>query len=147
MRDLYTPSMMGGREFHIADGSVTFSRRELFVSVEPGQVVTDSFVIRSNQEGTICGEVFSDSVVMECLTPSFRGTGERISYRVDAAGLGDGDEIKGFLNVLSDRGEYRLPYHIYVSSPQILPLGDQGAREQEGSLRDLSGIMNLTQLT
>ena len=147
MRELYTPAKMGGREFHIADGSISFSRRELYVSVEPGQVVTDSFEIRCSQEGNVCGEVLSDNVVMECLTPSFRENGERIGYRVDAAGLSDGDEIRGSLIILSNRGEYRLPYHIYVSSPQILPFEENGGREKEGTLRDLSGIKNLTQFT
>lgn len=144
MRSLYTPARMAGQEFHIADGSVTFSRRELYISLQPGEVVTDHFQIRSSLEGPFCGEVFSDSVIMECLTSRFNAPQDRIGYRVDAAGLHDGDEVQGVIGFLTNRGEYRLPYHIYVSSPQMIPFGEEDAAAN-GALRDLSGIMNLQQ--
>lgn len=51
---------------------------------------------------------------MECKTEWFNGVQEKIVYRFCADGLQEGDSLQGQFLIISDYGEYTLPWKVTV---------------------------------
>ena len=56
---------------------------------------------------------------MSVVSERFTGTQDVVLYRVDASSFEVGDQIEGCFRILSNQGEYRLPYTISVIPPEI----------------------------
>ena len=52
---------------------------------------------------------------MECLTKEFFGTGEEIGYVFHGKGMETGDVLQGCFYIVSNQGEYELPFVVMVS--------------------------------
>lgn len=74
--------------------------------------VCDFFVIKKG--GTVKGVVYSSDHRVKINTASFSGQKCRIEYEADARGLRNGDVIDGQFSIVSDCGEWFIPYHISV---------------------------------
>ncbi len=87
---------------------------------------------------------------MECLTPSFSGGSEggRIAWRFDSSGMREGDERSGRFVILSDCGEYELPFHVKIQGGERFPaISDRGTQSGEnGREGELSGLFPFVRL-
>ena len=89
------------------------------ISVEPGAFsepvysdVEREFIlsITCKGAGTVKGSVFCDDYRISIPSPSFSGRASRISFTADVSGLPAGSVISGSLYVISNAGEYEIPY-------------------------------------
>ena len=60
------------------------------------------------------GYVLTKDERMECKTEWFNGVQEKIVYRFCADGLQEGDSLQGQFLIISDYGEYMLPWKVTV---------------------------------
>ncbi len=81
------------------------------------------------------GTVSSTEIRMEVLTDSFSGEKSEVSYRFRGEGLSGGDVIKGHFRIISNRGEYMLPFSVTVEQPKI-----------SSSLGDIRNLFHFTNL-
>lgn len=102
-------------EFDYERGSLDFSCPRLELTIEKGETVEDSFLIYGLPDKLTKGHITTSDNRMECLTPDFSGSEEQIRYRFHSEGLEEGDVVKGEFFVISNQGEYYLPYVVTVS--------------------------------
>ena len=94
------------------DGSLDFSCTKIEHSIVQGEKVSGSFLIRGEQGNAVSGRIISTDYRMECLTPDFDGNSIQIDYLFHGEGVEEGEEVKGAFRVISNQGEYTLPFMI-----------------------------------
>lgn len=115
--------------------SMDFSCRCVEFTLSPGSVEEGFFTIYA-PEGTLTeGHVISSDLRMECLTETFSGSQDDIYYRVDASEMKVGDEIKGSFNIISNQGEYYLPFSVTIIKCTV--------KSSIGDIRNLFHFTNL----
>lgn len=102
-------------EFEYERGSLDFSCSRLELTIEKGETVEGSFVVYGLPDKLTEGRLISSNMRMECLTPEFWGAEEEILYRFHSKGLEEGDVVKGEFFVISNQGEYYLPFVVTVA--------------------------------
>ncbi|MCI9337423.1 MAG: hypothetical protein HFH93_07780 [Lachnospiraceae bacterium] len=95
------------------NGSLDFSCAKIELSIRSGQQYEDSFRILVPDGLYTAGMVYSSDWRMECLTEEFSGE-EEIAFRFHGEKLEEGDVVKGTFDVVSNRGEYYLPFVVSV---------------------------------
>ena len=103
---------MGGEKFHIRKGVLTFSAESIEESLIPGEQAENSFVIYGPKGKAVNGYVLSSNPMVRLLTNEFAGARETIAYQVREGQ----EEIRGEFRILSDHGEYTIPYHFTQQS-------------------------------
>ena len=81
------------------------------------------------------GYVSCDEERMECLTSFFSGSVENIEYRFDSRGMREGEERRGRFLIVSNRGEYEVPFQVMVVHKELV--------SSEGELGNLFQFTNL----
>ena len=93
--------------------------------VSPGEIVEGSFTVFGPEKAPVFGSLTATDLRMEILTPEFSGSPYEVSYRFDAKGLSQGDTLKGDFRIISNQGEYVLPFVVTVRVESISSsLGD-----------------------
>lgn len=108
-----TQSLIDGK-FKYDAGSLDISSRKIELSIQKGAEVRGSFHICSVNGTDVKGEVLSSGMRMTCLTPSFEGVQTEILFSFSGAGMEEGDIHKGEFFIISDAGEYTIPYVVTV---------------------------------
>lgn len=101
--------------FDYENGSLDFSCTKLELTINQGECCEGSFKILGNSGKYTQGTVSSSDGRMECLTTEFVGSEEEICYRFHGEDLEEGDVIKGEFYVISNQGEYYLPFVVNVA--------------------------------
>ena len=102
--------------------SLEFSSPVIELSLHPGEIYEGSFTITGPRDQVTEGTVSSTRLKMQCLTSGFSGRQEEIGYRFDAGGMTQGDTLKGEFRVISNHGEYYVPYDVSIV-PETLDSG------------------------
>ena len=113
-------------------GALDFSVATIDASVASGEKCSGSFMIQGNGSA-LRGRVLSTDYRMECLTPEFAGQEAEISYSFHTEGLEAGEVVKGAFRVISNLGEYSIPFAIKC----------KGRRKDGGSVNNLNGFVEL----
>lgn len=96
--------------FDYANGSLDFSCSKIEISLCRGERYEGSFHIYASQGAFANGTVISSDLRMECLTREFVGDGEEIFFCFHGENLEEGDVVKGNFYVVSNQGEYYIPF-------------------------------------
>lgn len=102
-------------EFDYERGSLDFSYPRLELTIEKGETVEGSFMVYGFPGKLTKGYITTSDMRMECLTPEFCGNEEEIKYCFHSGGMEEGDVVKGEFFVISNQGEYYLPYVVTVA--------------------------------
>lgn len=102
------------RKFEYENGSLDFTCTKIELSLQPGECYEGSFGIEVHGSHAV-GRVSSSDLRMECLTTELAGTDEEIFFRFHGEQLQTGEVIKGNFYVVSNLGEYYLPFAADVS--------------------------------
>ncbi|MCM1387027.1 MAG: DUF5717 family protein, partial [Bacillus sp. (in: Bacteria)] len=122
-------------KFRYDNASLNFSCPRIELSMQAGENREGSFVIYGPEGVLTEGYVISTDLRMECLTASFSGSQDEIFYRVDAAGVKAGEEIKGDFHIVSNQGEYNLPFSVTINADVI-----------DSSLGNIKNLFHFTNL-
>lgn len=100
--------------FGYENGGLEFSCTKIELNIRKGEQYEGSFHIYG-QEGLFTdGTVFSSDWRMECLAGEFTGVSEEIPFRFHGENLEEGDVVKGTFDIISNQGEYYLPFVVSV---------------------------------
>ncbi len=94
-----------------------------------------SFRVYTTDGSAMQGWVVSSDQRMEILTPEVTGAETEVGYHFHADLCKPGDEIKGQISIISDHGEYSIPFDIRIE-PGDLP-------SSMGPIRNLFNFVNL----
>ena len=112
-------------KFNVDNGSLDFSCPRIDISLHADTAAEDFFTVYGPAGHMTEGRVVSSDLRMECLTQSFGGSQDEIHYRFDAHGMEVGEEVRGAFNIISNQGEYYLPYTVTITPQTVVSgLGD-----------------------
>ena len=112
-------------QYFTAERNLDFSTPRVELYIGAGEAVEGTFTIFGPEDRLLVGEISSTEVRMQVITRDFSGTPYEASYRFDATGLSKGDVIQGDFRIISNQGEYYLPFIVTVRLDHIASsLGD-----------------------
>lgn len=112
-----------------------FSEPAIELSLREGESYEGSFTITGPENEMSQGSVSSTRLRMHCLVSRFSGQKEEIPYHFDASGMEEGDSLNGEFRIISNQGEYFVPYHVAIT---------QGTIDSE--LRDIRNLFHFANL-
>ena len=95
-------------------GSLDFSCAKLEIELQKGEVYEGNFTIFASEGKYTMGYITTTDPRMECLTREFSGNEEVISFCFHGEWMEEGEVTKGEFVVMSNKGEYYLPYVVKV---------------------------------
>ena len=107
----------------------------LELSIKPGEDLESSFVVHGPSDRVVEGVILSSEMRMEILTANFSGTEFEVGYRFHGKGLCAGDVLKGEFSVISNQGEYQLPFVVSVEISHVM--------SSMGAIRNMFHFVNL----
>ena len=122
-------------KFNYEKGTLEFSSLRIELSLRPDEVYTGSFTISAKPGRLAEGRVYSKDIRLELLTESFSGETSEIGYSVSTRGMEEGDVYQGEIYIISNQGEYYIPYVVSVVPENI--------DTSLGSIRNLFHFANL----
>ncbi len=126
--------LLKGKNYY-AERNLDFSTSRVELSLSAGEIVEGSFTIFGSEGKLLVGEVSSTEMRMEVITKDFSGTPYEVSYRFDARGLSKGDVLNGDFRIISNQGEYFLPFVVTVRLDHVA--------SSRGDIRNLFHFANL----
>ena len=122
-------------EFDYEGGSLIFSSSKIEINMKPDEILKDSFTIEEASGRKIGGYIYSTELLMQCAIEEFEGSKIEVPYCVDTMGRQPGDVIKGEFHIISEVGEYAIPYVISILYETI-----------ESSLGNIKNLFHFTNL-
>ncbi len=114
------PMKLSSNEWTAPRCGLTFSCTELHLFPQKDEIAEGSFAIYSEPDRITEGYVSCREERMQCLTPYFSGSAESIAYRFDTTGMREGEIRSGHFLILSDQGEYELPYRVKIARRTVM---------------------------
>lgn len=133
MREIIDRILEGN--FDYDKGSLDFSCSKLEIHLLEGEDAEGSFQVFGEEGRILEGEVLSSDLRMECLTSHFVGNGEEIHYYFHADKMQEGEVAKGIFAVLSNQGEYYLPFVVNIDYSRV--------ESSMGNIKNLFHFANL----
>ncbi|MCR5311533.1 MAG: DUF5717 family protein [Lachnospiraceae bacterium] len=133
MREIVDRILSG--KFDYEKGSLEISSPKIELSLCPGDVYTGSFFVSGTGNRLTEGHLYSNDIRLELITDSFSGPSQEVGYTFSAMGLEEGDVVQGDIYIISNQGEYYLPYTVTVQNKVI--------DSSLGSIRNLFHFTNL----
>ena len=106
-------------EFEYEGGSLVFSCSKIELNLSQGESVTDSFTIKEESDKEFHARIYSSNLVMKCDKEEYDGREITVTYKTDTADKLSGEVIKGEFQIVSDMGEYVIPYVITIRHETI----------------------------
>ena len=122
-------------KFEYETGTLDFGSSTIELTCPQHRVVEGSFPIIAIAGKAVEGIVRSTEYRMEVLTPSFSGARDNIAYRFHGEQLDPGAVVKGEFEIISNRGEYKVPFSVTLESPV-----------NTGTIGDIRSLFHFTNL-
>ncbi|SEQ81216.1 hypothetical protein SAMN02910369_02469 [Lachnospiraceae bacterium NE2001] len=106
-------------QFKVDRPEVYISEREFSINIEAGTIYEGSFQVESRNDYPIKGMVYDSRYVLRFEDHSFISRNFTVKYSFDATCLEAGQNFRGHINVITDGGEWRLPYDISIVQPCV----------------------------
>ncbi|MCR5404543.1 MAG: DUF5717 family protein [Butyrivibrio sp.] len=112
MREIVDQLLQG--KYTYTQRNLDFSTARIELTMVPMETIEGSFTIYGSEKSPVYGSVTSSDIRMEVLTGEFSGSPFEISYRFNSNGMSQGDVLKGEFRIISNQGEYVLPFVVTV---------------------------------
>lgn len=122
-------------EFDYEGGSLVFSCSKIELNLIQNEILEDSFTIKEQSGKAIHARIYSSNLIMQCDGEEYEGEVITVSYKADTTGKISGDVIKGEFQIVSDMGEYVIPYVISIRHETI-----------DSSLGNIKNLFHFTNL-
>ena len=101
-------------QFKIDRPEVYISEKNFKINIEAGTMYEGQFTIESMNNFPIKGMVYDSRYMLRFEDHSFISRNFTVKYTFDATCLEAGQNFRGHINVITDGGEWRLPYDISI---------------------------------
>ncbi len=123
--------------FEYENRKLTISESRIELSLHADEVYRGSFCVSSVDGVLVKGYLYTSDVRMQLSAQEFEGAETEIIYEYSAVGLSEGDVQKGDIYIVSDSGEYYLPFVIGIDHHPV-----EGT---QGIIKNLFHFANLAQ--
>lgn len=122
-------------EFDFNKGSLHFNCEKLEISLLKDTACQGVFHIFSEGGVEMQGYLYTADLRMSCAQLEFAGQEAEIRYQFDSAGMEEGETCRGSFHIVSNKGEYYLPYLVKIEPPDV--------QSSMGNVRNLFHFANL----
>lgn len=95
-------------------GALDFSCAKLEIELQKGETYEGSFTVYASEGKYTVGYITTTDPRMECLSTELHGNTEEIAFRFHGEWMNEGEVTKGEFQIVSNKGEYYLPYVVSV---------------------------------
>ncbi len=120
------------------DDQLELSVTRIDLSLQKDEVATGEIIWQSKQEKEVQCIFYSGHYRMLCLENEMSAAKGALHYKFDAHGLDEGSTIKSEICILSNAGEYRIPFEV-----KICEQADEQKEEDFAKIRNLFHFANL----
>lgn len=106
-------------EFQIDRPIIEISEEQLKLNIESGTVYEGSFNVKSTNDHIIKAMVYDSRYTLRFDNHTFISRSFDVTYSFDATCLEAGKSYKGHISIISDGGEFKIPYDIEVVTPYV----------------------------
>ena len=106
-------------EFKVDRPLVAISEQSFKLNIEAGTTYEGSFTVESKNDIPIKGMVYDSRYLLRFETHSFVSRRFDVKFSFNATCLEAGQTFRGHINVITDGGEYRIPYDISIVQPYV----------------------------
>ena len=103
-------------DFSHRKGGLIFGVDKVEMEFDQEEVRTGSFTIEGEGGMPVNGFIYTSESRMKCTQETFRGVSSEIHYTFSSVGMEVGDTCKGKFIILSDKGEYSIPYEVNMEA-------------------------------
>lgn len=121
--------------YNRAGGFLLFSVSKIELNLHKGQQAEGCFTLEEQDGMNVEGYVYSSDFRMQVNNDKFSGENITIDYSFDTTGMNVGDVLKGNFYVISDRGEYVIPFVVMIQREAI-----------DSSLGNIKNLFHFTNL-
>ena len=100
--------------YEYESGLLDFPIQKLEFSIKKNEIKSGTIFITSQNAKHICGRVVSSHYRMELKKEEFDGTFIELGYQFGSNGLEEGDVVKGEFSIISNIGEFYLPFLVQI---------------------------------
>ncbi len=106
-------------KFKVDRPEVIISESQFKINIEAGTLYEGQFTVESANGFPIKGMVYDSRYMLRFEGHNFVSRSYTVRYTFDATCLEAGQNFKGHINVITDGGEFRLPYDISIVQPCV----------------------------
>ncbi|MCR5357701.1 MAG: DUF5717 family protein [Lachnospiraceae bacterium] len=125
--------------FDYDNGKLSFSVSRIEEVLTVGEIYEGSFTIESLDDLPASGNVYTSSMRLVCRIDSFEAKSVDVAFLFDSTGLEPGDTIKGDVQIVSNKGEYYIPFAFSIVRSIV--------KSSMGSVKNLFHFTNQAQIS
>ncbi len=125
--------------FDYDNGKLSFSVQRIEETIPAGGIYEGSFTIESLDDLPASGNVYTSSMRLVCRIDSFEAKNIDVTFLFDSTGLEPGDTIKGDVQIVSNKGEYYIPFAFSIVRSIV--------KSSMGSVKNLFHFTNQAQMS
>lgn len=133
MKELIGKLSRGIIEYDLPEAEVSVMSIEK--KIEAGTCIRDSFEVFNKGDSKLKGIIYSTNEYVKLVNHQFIGKSTKIEYDVDTSVLEAGDVIEGRFNIVSNGGEFFVPYRVEIK--------EEGLPSSVGTVSGLLQFLNL----
>lgn len=111
-------------EFQVDRPDIDISEKFIKLNIESGTTYTGSFRVTSLNDHIIKAMVYDSRYIIRFDNHTYINRKFDVTYSFDATCLEAGKNYKGHISIISDGGEFKIPYDIDITTPYV-KYGDQ----------------------
>ena len=124
-------------EYDVNRPKVTISADHLQLNIEAGSVYQGFLEVASQNDRKMKGMVYDNRYLFKIEPHNFIGKNQQIELTFDARKWEKGEKISGSIYVITDGGEFGIPYEIDITAPTVeTSIGELGDMFQFASLAE-----------
>lgn len=100
-------------------GSLIFSESKIELELNKGESICGSFDIEEQDGMYLEGMIYSSSIRMQVSNPVISGNSMNVEYTFDSTGMRVGDVLKGNFFIVTDKGEFVLPFVAMIQKDNL----------------------------
>lgn len=124
--------------FEYGSGTLEFDVPMLEIAAEAGKEYRGKFRILVHSEQEASGSVYTTDYRIECPKGGFKGKNLEVPFIFDTTGMERGDRAKGEFYIISNLGEYYLPYEVRIENASM--------NSELGEIKNLFHFANLAKV-
>ena len=105
--------LISGR-FEYEVPKLLLSEKQIDIQMKVSENYRGSFVMRNSSQKRMKGFIHTSTWRVQCNIFEFSDAEVNVIYEINTRGLAEGDKIKGGFKIISDVGEYELPFSISI---------------------------------
>lgn len=124
--------------FEYGGGTLEFDVPLLEITAEAGKEYKGKFQILVHSENEASGNVYATDYRIECPKGGFKGKSLEVPFIFNTIGMERGDKARGEFYIISNLGEYYLPYEVQIENISM--------NSELGEIKNLFHFANLAKV-